>query len=361
MKICNVILSLNAGGAENAASIISNHFSKKFKVSFLVFIKRKQWPFFYNLEKNITVRELDLYKKSKNIISAFFLNFKRIYKIRKNIKKINPDVIIAHCSREIVLTFFATLMMNKKIIGYIHSDPKTLIKEKSTIWLVLTYFSFILISHCIVFSRQAKSQLPFLAQKKAFILPNVSSECKKKKKNYKNKNIIMVGSLINIKNHSFVINNFTKITKQFPNWTLTIIGDGPLKGSLKRLIKKNNLSKSVFLVGNKKNIFNYFDKASIFLLSSISEGMNLSMLEAAKYGLPIISSDCSSSHKKLLIHNTNGFLYKRQSNSQFLKYLCNLINNENMRKKFGEKSIKLSKKFKNKNILKQWDSILNKF
>ena len=59
----------------------------------------------------------------------------------------------------------------------------------------------------------------------------------------------MVGSLINIKNHSFVINNFSKIVEKFPEWKLNIIGDGPLRYHLKKLIKKNGLS--------KKYIFNW--------------------------------------------------------------------------------------------------------
>ena len=53
MKICNVILCLNAGGAENSATIISNHLSKKHKVYFLLFIKRKSWPIFYKLRKKL--------------------------------------------------------------------------------------------------------------------------------------------------------------------------------------------------------------------------------------------------------------------------------------------------------------------
>ena len=198
-----------------------------------------------------------------------------------------------------------------------------------------------------------------LAQKKSIIIQNVSSESRNKIKNYKNKNIIMVGSLINIKNHSFVINNFSKIVEKFPEWKLNIIGDGPLRYHLKKLIKKNGLSKNIFLIGNKKNVFKYLDKASIFLLSSISEGMNLSMIEAAKYGLPIISSNCSLSHKDIIIHKKNGFLFDIKFKEQFLNYLTILIKSEKKREKFGKASIKLSKKFNKKNILKRWEKLLN--
>ncbi len=361
MKICNIILCLNAGGAENAATIIANHFSKKHEVSFLLFIKRKQWPIFYKIENKIKVIELGIFKKSLNFISAIKNNIGRLKIIRREIKKLNPDVIIAHCSREIVLTYLSTLFLKKKIIGYIHSDPNRLIKENSKIWLLLTYITFSLISHCIVFSSETRRKLPFLAKKKSIIIPNVSSEINDKKESFKENNIVMVGSLIDVKNHKFVINNFSKIYAKFPKWKLTIIGDGPLKIELKKLIKKKKLNKNIFLIGNKKNIFKYFKKASIFMLSSISEGMNLSLLEAIKFGLPIISSDCSVSHKKLIVHNHNGYLFNQNSEKKFLNYLSILISNEKKREKFGNASIRISKNFKNQIVLKKWDNILNKF
>ncbi len=360
MKICNVILCLNAGGAENSATIISNHLSKKHKVYFLLFIRRKKWPIFYKLRKNIKIIDLDIFKKSRNLFSAIKKNIERIFIIRKNIKKINPDIIIAHCSREIVLTFLSCLFLKKKILGYIHSDPKKLIKEKSKIWIFFSYISFSFIDHCIVFSKESKKKLPLIAQNKSLIIPNVSSEPLGFKKNYKEKNIVMVGSLISVKNHEFVINNFSQIIKKFPEWKLTIIGDGPLRNYLKSLIKKNNLSKNIFLEGNKKNVFKYYYKSSIFLLSSISEGMNLSLIEAIKCGLPVISSDCSSSHKNLISHNYNGYLFNQNSEKEFLKYLSILINSENKRKQFGLISIKMSKKFKNQFILERWNKILEK-
>ena len=129
---------------------------------------------------------------------------------------------------------------------------------------------------------------------------------------------------------------------------------------MKSLIKKNNLSKNIFLEGNKKNVFKYYYKSSIFLLSSISEGMNLSLIEAIKCGLPVISSDCSSSHKNLISHNYNGYLFNQNSEKEFLKYLSILINSENKRKQFGLISIKMSKKFKNQFILERWNKILEK-
>ena len=63
MKICNVILCLNAGGAENAATIISNYLCKKHKLSFLLFIKRKNWPVFY--KRNYIGQQFHAFNKKR--------------------------------------------------------------------------------------------------------------------------------------------------------------------------------------------------------------------------------------------------------------------------------------------------------
>ena len=57
--------------------------------------------------------------------------------------------------------------------------------------------------------------------------------------------------------------------------------------------------------------------------------MNLSLIEAIKCGLPVISSNCSLSHKNLISHNYNGYLFNQTSKKkELLKYLTVLINSE---------------------------------
>ena len=155
MKICNLLLCLNKGGAENVATILSNEWSKKnHDISLVLLTDRKKWPFAYQLNKNIKVYDLDLYSKSDNFFQALKKNIKRLRKIRKILTKINPDIVIAHCSREITLTFLSTLFLKINIMGYIHSHPK-LVKEKSFLWKIFTYLSFSFIKHCIIFSKSS--------------------------------------------------------------------------------------------------------------------------------------------------------------------------------------------------------------
>ena len=254
MKICNVILCLNAGGAENAARLISNYFSKKHKISFLLLIKIKEWPIFYKLNKRIKLKDLNLYKKSNNFFEAILNNFNRIIILRKNIQIENPDILIAHCSREIVLTYLSTFFLKKKIIGYIHSDPQKLIKEKSILWLLLTYVAFSFVDNCIVFSNQSRLKLPFLARNKAIVIPNVSISFFES----------IVSFRINKKNciNSKVIWNKKKINKikdyRYKNTKSIWAKSLQIKEFLPKFLVKNFLIKEIsktmlrFLINRKK-------------------------------------------------------------------------------------------------------------
>ena len=359
MKICNILLCLNPGGAENVAAKLSNIWAEQgHDVTLILFVNSK-YPNFYFLDSRIKVINLDIFFQSKNIYFSILNNFKRILLIRKQFKTIKPGIIIAHCSREITLSYFANLFLNIKLIGYIHSNPRTITKENSKIWKLLTYLSFSFVNHCIVFSDTSKKYLPFLAKKKALSFLNLFTENKEKiVPNYKIKNIIVVGSFIDVKNHLLLIKTFAKTQEHFSDWTLTIVGDGPLKNEYEKLSNDLNISKKVFFPGITKNIYTYYSKASIFVLSSVSEGLNLSLLEASSFGLPCIISNCSESHAQIIEHDKNGFIYKKDSQNELYNYLCQLMKNGDQREEFGNYAVKNSKKFSNKNTIEKWSNFL---
>lgn len=359
MKICNILLCLNPGGAENVAAKLSNIWSKQgHDVSVILFVNNS-YPIFYHLDSRVKVINLDIYFQSKNFLSSIINNLKRILLIRKHFKFIKPDIIIAHCSREITLSFFANLFLNFKLIGYIHSNPKNITKEKSIMWKFLTYVSFSLINHCIVFSENSKKYLPVLAKKKSMSFLNLYTENQNMlSPNYNLKNIIIVGSFIEVKNHIIIFKIFSKILKNFPDWTLTIVGDGPLKNEYQKIITYHNIDKNIFFPGTTEDVYSYYNKASIFILPSLSEGLSLSLMEASSFGLPCIISDCSESHNQIIIHDKNGYIYKKNSSKELYNFLINLISNEDLRKKFGNFAIKNSLKFSNKKTIDKWSIFL---
>ena len=77
---------------------------------------------------------------------------------------------------------------------------------------------------------------------------------------------------------------------QYPNAHFIWVGDGPLEDDLHKKIKEFGLQEVFHLVGYQSNVKDFLQAMDIFVLSSTSEGLSISMLEAMASGLPVIST-----------------------------------------------------------------------
>ena len=93
------------------------------------------------------------------------------------------------------------------------------------------------------------------------------------------------------KGFDLLIEAFAKVMDEMQEWSLHIVGDGPEKGTLENLIRKNHAEKQIFLHPFTNDIQVYYQQAQLYVLSSRWEGMPLVLVEAMAHGLPIVASD----------------------------------------------------------------------
>ena len=103
--------------------------------------------------------------------------------------------------------------------------------------------------------------------------------------------IIHVGRFRAQKNHELLINAFADFVKKYPDADLTLLGDGELEENIKSLVNSLSISDKVRFEGSRDNVFPYLNKADIFVLPSLYEGVPMSIIEAMGTGLPIIASN----------------------------------------------------------------------
>lgn len=113
-----------------------------------------------------------------------------------------------------------------------------------------------------------------------------------KRKLHKPVELLFVGRLVKQKNIRLIIESIKYIKNSI---RLNIVGDGEEKDNLEKLVKSIKLNNVIFH-GKKESseLVNYYRNSDIFLMSSLNEGMSLSMLEAMAAGLPIVSNKVSS-------------------------------------------------------------------
>ncbi|EOH2847545.1 glycosyltransferase, partial [Campylobacter jejuni] len=123
------------------------------------------------------------------------------------------------------------------------------------------------------------------------------------------------------KNQLMLIKAFQKISSEFNNIKLMILGDGPLKEDLKLYILKNNV-KNVYLLGNRNNPYPYLRKADCFILSSLHEGQPMVLLESLVLKKPIIATNITGNRS--VLNSRGGLLVNPDIDSlskAMIKYL----------------------------------------
>ena len=116
------------------------------------------------------------------------------------------------------------------------------------------------------------------------------------------------GRLTKQKNHSLLIKAFSQTKLASKGYVLNIFGKGYLRKPLSDQIKKEKLTKSVFLKGSEKNISKEYKKSKLFILPSLYEGLGNVLIEALAYNVQCIATNCKSGPKEILCYGRGGLI-----------------------------------------------------
>ena len=177
---------------------------------------------------------------------------------------------------------------------------------------------------------------------------------KKKEKivcyNIKKENLIIgIGRLTRQKNFFLLIKAFRNILIKYPNYHLIILGEGEQKEFLKKEANKLRIKEKIFFLGYQDNVYKYLLNADCFVLTSLWEDPGFVILEAALSNIPIISSNCPNGPNEILSNGQNGYLFKNNNLSDFLKKFDefkNIPSDELKKKRFlAKKQVKMFTQF----------------
>ena len=130
-----------------------------------------------------------------------------------------------------------------------------------------------------------------------------------------------------IKNHAMMLKAFANVTLQKPEAKLIIVGDGDLMDELTALIKTLSLQNNVIMTGYipyPKDVLAIFN---IFLLSSLSEGTSMTLLEAMSLGKPCIVTNAGG-NKEIVEHEETGLVVDNDNMQEFADAMLLLANDK---------------------------------
>lgn len=346
-KIMFVHSSLNRGGAEHAMVRISEYLAKNGFCVHIFLTAPVDNSVSYSAADTISVSAISAHCNALHGIRRYLT---AIMELRKKIRKVQPDVVVAMNSSAAVDLTLACCFMRVKKVACERANPY--LSMKGTIWYYLKVFFSRFMNGYIFQTRRAAGFYPVCVQNIMAVIPNSVSTVSENHYDSDSKLIISVGNLREVKGHDVLIKAFAMLKNH--SYSLVICGEGKQRGELERLISKLNLQGRVSLPGKINDVSQAYRRACMFVLSSHHEGMPNALMEAMSYGLPCVSTDCPMGPAELITSGSNGVLVQVGNVAAMAQAMDELIASPELRRKLSKNAFEINRTHSPELIGEMW-------
>jgi sugar transferase (PEP-CTERM/EpsH1 system associated) len=336
MKIMHVLLSLEYGGAEKVAVNLIKKMQKD-GFEFSVCVLDKSGGLRDELNGNIQVE--CAHRKGMDLTLPF--------RLTKVIKEFSPDIIHMHNSTPFLYGVIAARLAGiKKIVVTQHGS---ITKESKKMQFMLKRISG-MINKTVAVSKDIekyiKDTYKINGNKLELIINGIDEEIYKKdegKRKEDRKKLgledkFVIGHVARLspeKDQNTLIEAFSKVAKEIDKARLVIVGDGPLKDSLRLNVKSLKLQDKVLFSGSRSDVQDIMKIFDVFVLSSVREGTPLTLLEAMATELPIVATNVGG-NPDVVRNGENGLLVSPGNPDMLAEKIVYLYKNPELRDKMGK-------------------------
>jgi len=147
--------------------------------------------------------------------------------------------------------------------------------------------------------------------------------------------VVQVARLNALKDHATAIRVMQRLAATRQDILLVIVGDGEERPRLETLIEQARVHDSVRLVGRRHDVASFLHAADVFLLTSVSEGIPLTVIEAMAAGLPCVATDVGGV-SEVVIDGQCGLLAPAGNDEALSQHLATLVTDGRRRRAMGE-------------------------
>lgn len=338
MKILHLIQTSGPGGAEKLLLALAQNFKEKY--SSTVGLLKNGW-----LSKQLQNRGI----KVEIIPSGSTFDIKLIRNLMNLIKKEKIDLVHSHL---LDMNFYSSIVAKMTGVPHIsteHGDIhhtskrmniKTRIKAKA-----IARFS----DRIVFVSRYTRDRFLSIAnvpKKKIEIIYNgidlkeyeepIDVQKKKADVGIKEGEFVVgnVSNLYPVKGQIYLLKAAMKVIKEIPNTKFLIIGRGELEGKLRREARDLGIESNVKFLGFREDVKELLKIMDIFVLSSLSEGLPLSLIEAMASKVPVVVTAVGGI-PEVVDDGIDGLLVPSADADTLAEKLTNLLKNKRIADRLG--------------------------
>lgn len=358
-----------AGGVERVLTLKANYFAEHFGYDITIILTEgKDKPLFYPLSDKVKVVNLNIGFEELwtcSFVKKIFVYLKkqRLYKklVEAELMHLRPDITISLLRREI--NFITGIKDGSKKIGELHvnranyrnfeSGDSNFFKNlfakfwmRSLVSKLKKLDKFVVLTHEDRRPWHELSNVDVIPDPLSFVPTCVSSLTEKR--------VIAVGRYVYQKGFDLLLQAWSEIEKQYPDWQLAIYGDGN-RTPYEMLVRQLGIDACrCHLNGPTANIQQEYANSSLFVFSSRFEGFGMVLVEAMACGLPVVSFSCPCGPKDIIKDGEDGLLVENGNVQALAGALKRLMADESLRCSMGQIGMENVQRFRIEKIAERW-------
>ncbi len=364
-----------AGGVERVLTTKVNYLAEltdKYDITIVLTDGFGKKPF-YPLSNKITVINLNINFEELWSLSFVkkipaYLKKQRLYrkKLRKVLIDLKPDITVSTLRREI--NFINNIADGSRKIGEMHINRQNfrnfsngdtnIIKQLFSKWWGSNLVKKLKKLDCFVVLTEA-DKLSWTELSNVIAIPNPLPQIPPATSQLTEKRVIAVGRYAYEKGFDLLLQAWSQVEKECPDWRLTVFGSGNKEKYYKMLHDLGIDESRCELCGAVEDIGAAYLNSSIFVLSSRFEGFGMALLEAMSYRLAVVSFDCPYGPRAIIDNHQNGILVENGNTAELANTIIKLIKDRKQQECLANSAYEKAHLYDIRVIGKRWEQLFD--
>ena len=375
MKIAYIYPAfINIGGADKIIISKANYMAERWGYEvYLITDSQNGLEPFFPLSEKVHLVDIDIsffqqyqYGPLKRLM--VYLRLMRKYKraLTQTLAQIRPDIVISTFSRD---AKFVNLYKRyaKAAIAEVHTTKKNIralpnLRLKGGVYKLLAAY----IEHQLNASAKKFDEVVVLNTleeelwrpvRPVRVINNAVQYYPEEDNPLLAKSVIYVGRAEYEKAPDRLVEVWRLVAQRHPDWTLRMFCTGAMLDELKAKVQEYGIEQQVLFMPPTKDMEHEYMNSSLCVLTSRYEGFPVVLQEAMGCGLPCVSFNCPSGPRYIISDGEDGFLVDDGGIAAFAEKVCLLMDDEDLRQRFGRSAKEHMGRYSKEVIMGQWQDL----
>ncbi len=355
-----VIHSLSGGGAERVAADLSAYWVQRgYQVTLVT--QADASTDVYSLHPAVTRHALGTAAFSTGRLSAIIANLRRVWALRRLIKRERPTIVLGMMTTASVLAIVAARGQPCRVIATEHTHPPS--QELPEMWLRLRRWAYPQASAVVALTSGTAAWLrEHVPGSQVTVIPNAvrwpldrAEPLLPPPPRNGRLRLLAAGRLHPHKGFDLLIRAFHAVARQFPDWDLVILGEGDCRDALQSQIDEAGLAARVSMPGRVGNVGDWYAQSDLYVLSSRVEGLSNTLLEAMASGLAPVAFDCETGPREIVRNGIDGVLVHPPEDDEALAaHLSDMMARRAQREAYARRAVDVRDRFSTTRVMALW-------